>query len=90
MPEEPVTREQIAVMLVRYAKFAGIELPKSVNPTAFEDAGKISPWAKGAVEAVQMSGLINGKPGNMFDPQGMATRAEVAAIMQRFIENVLK
>jgi hypothetical protein len=51
----------------------------------FNDEYTISSWALDAVRTLQQTGLIGGKPGNIFEPQGMATRAESAAIITNFI-----
>jgi len=85
-PNEPVTREQMAAMLVNYFLYKGIDLKPTAAENAFADEGKISDWAKDAVERVQRAGIIEGKSGNMFDPKGNATRAEVAAIFSRLPE----
>jgi len=58
----------------------------SDNLAGFYDAGSVSDWAADAVNWAAGLGLIRGKPGNMIDPQGIATRAEVAVIIQRFIQ----
>ena len=55
----------------------------SEGKTEFKDADKISDWAAKALVWATAEGLINGKPGGIFDPQGNATRAEVATILQR-------
>jgi len=88
-PGAPVTREQMAVMLMNYFRFKGIGLNADTGAAAFADEAKISEWAKASVIAIQRAGLIGGKPGNLFDPQGSATRAEVAAIFSR-IDSVIK
>ena len=49
----------------------------------FADSADISDWAEGAVQIMGKMGVINGKPGDIFDPQGSATRAEVAAMLHR-------
>ena len=54
----------------------------------FADAGMISPWAAMAVAAVQEAGIVGGKPGNLYDPAGNASRAEVATIFRNFIGNI--
>jgi len=82
-PNEPVTREQMAVMLVNYFRYIGADLKTTEAENVFADDGRISDWAKGAVKSVRQAGIIGGKPGNLFDPQGNATRAEVAAIFSR-------
>ncbi|MDR1615989.1 MAG: S-layer homology domain-containing protein, partial [Syntrophomonadaceae bacterium] len=60
-------------------------LPVSQQANAFADDAQISDWAKDAVKAIQRAGVISGKPGNRFDPQGSATRAEASAILHKFI-----
>jgi len=84
-PNENITREQMAVILSNYAKAMGLELP-SVRSGAFNDEAQISDWAFEAVRLMFEAGVINGKPGDIFDPQGTATRAEVAAILTRFLD----
>ena len=84
-PEDNITREQMAVMLVNYVKYKGYELPKG-ETTEFADEENIADWALGAVKQIQAAGIVNGKPGNIYDPKGIATRCEIAAIFARFIE----
>jgi len=88
-PDQPVTREQMAVILYNYAKAAGITLPKVHEESSFADSGRISAYARDAVAGMQMAGIVNGKGGNVFDPQGTATRAEVAAVLRRFAETAI-
>lgn len=87
-PDSPITREQMAVMTVNFAKLCGVELPSKVQASSFADEADIHDWAVSAVHAAQQAGIIQGRDGNMFAPQETATRAEVAAIMQRFVEAV--
>ena len=84
--DQAITREQMAVMIVNYIKFAGIELPKGKAKIDFTDENEISEYAKLAIEEMQKSGLISGKEGNRFDSKGLATRAEVSAVLKRLIE----
>jgi len=84
-PNDEITREQMAVMLNNYAKFVDAELPKE-REGVFADEDKISSWAKEAVNAMYAAKILNGKGANDFDPQGRATRAEVAEMFKRFIE----
>lgn len=79
-PNDPITREQMAVILVNYAKVAGVVLPTVNDPMMFSDNSNISGWAKDAVATAQKAGLINGRTNGSFDPQGKATRAEVATV----------
>lgn len=85
-PHTPITREQMAVMTVSFAKLCGVEMPSSVEETAFADEENIQYWAVDAVHAAQRAGIISGRDDNIFAPQDTATRAEVAAIMHRFAE----
>ena len=81
-PEGSVTREQLATILYRYAGS-----PASGGGTAaYGDSGQVSAWAADAMAWAVSGGLISGKPGSLLDPQGTATRAEVAAILMRFAE----
>ncbi|MCB6365975.1 S-layer homology domain-containing protein [Intestinibacillus massiliensis] len=85
-PEAPVTREQMAAILARYIGKSGLELAGKGDKAAFADDGSISAYAKDAVYEMRGTGVISGKPGNRFDPQGVAVRAEVAALMQQFAQ----
>lgn len=80
-PEEPVTREQLVTLLWRYA---GSPVPET-GPD-FSDKDYISEWAVSATAWAQSIGLITGKQDGRFDPAGLATRAETAVILQRFVE----
>ena len=86
-PDANITREQICAMMVRYCGFADIELEQKNAAIAFKDAGDISSYARAAVKACQMGGLVNGEKADgrwIFRPKGNATRAEVATIMMNF------
>lgn len=85
-PDQSITREQMAVIMSNYAKTIGFTLPKVQAENTFADNAKISAYAKEAVKQMQMAGVISGKNGNLFDPQGTATRAEVSAVLRRFVE----
>ena len=85
-----VTREQLAAILYRYAKLKGYATSKSNKLDSFKDADKVSSWAVEAMQWANAEGLINGKSNSMLDPQGKATRAETAAILMRFMENIAK
>lgn len=88
-PNDSITREQMAVMMVNYAKATGYKLPASIAAVNFADNAKISAYAKEGVKAIQEAGIINGKDNNRFDPQGNATRAEASTILRRFVELVI-
>ena len=85
-PDDPITREQLAAIFYRYADYKGYDLTVKGNPDTFKDADKITDYAKTAMQWAVGSGLVKGKSGNLLDPQGTATRAEIAAMLQRFIE----
>lgn len=76
----------MAVLLSRYAEFADITL-KDGEAVSFADSDEISAYAKDAVEAMAKAGLLNGVGDNRFAPDDTATRAEVAALLARFIED---
>lgn len=79
--DDPVSREQIAAILWRYAGS-----PDAQPGPAFADESMISGYAAQAVDWAQVTGVINGKENNRFDPAGNAARAEVAAILMRYLE----
>lgn len=85
-PNDPVTRQQLAVTFYNYAKYKGYDVTAAGDLSGFTDAGEISPWAQDAMKWAVGIGLMNGKGGGILDPQGTATRAEVAAMLHNFIE----
>ena len=85
-PDDAVTRERMAVMMANYARTAGISLAKVHTENTFADSANISAGAREAVKTMQMAGVLAGRDGNRFDPQGTATRAQAAAALHRFIE----
>lgn len=90
---ESVTREQIAVMVYNYAQYKGYDTSASGNISQFKDSGSTAAWAQTALGWAVGEGLINGTTdanGNVvLDPQGHATRAQVAAILERFCDSVV-
>jgi len=88
-PDQNVTREQLAVILYNYIRFMGFDLiEKNGGNNSFADADDISDYAREAVNAMYRTGVINGKSGNLFDPKGAASRAEVAAMIERFVAGI--
>ena len=85
-PDDPITREQLAAIFYRYADYKGYDLTVKGNLDKFKDADKITDYAKTAMQWAVGSGLVKGKSGNLLDSQGTATRAEIAAMLHRFIE----
>ena len=88
-PDDPVTREQIAAMLRRCAAGLGCDVSKRAPLTGFADAAAVSPWAQESMQWAVGSGIIGGADGGRLLPGGYATRAEAAAMLQRFAEKVL-
>ena len=87
-PDDPVTREQLTAIFYRYADYKGYKLTVTENLDKFEDADKITDYAKMVMQWAVGNGLIKGKAETLLDPQGTATRAEIAAMLHRFIEKV--
>ena len=92
-PNGKITREQIAVILFRYAKQQGIYVGKRGSFGRFADANKVNSYAVDALRWAVGVEIIGGSSEGgklLLKPQGNATRAEVAAILMRFLENVMK
>ena len=87
-PDANITREQLATILARYLKWMDIDLPQKRDYAGFTDSDEISDYAVSAVELMYSLGVINGRSDGSFDPKGSATRAEVAAMLHRFLELV--
>ena len=87
-PESNITREQLAVMLYRYASTKNMVSGEGGSTDSFTDKDKVSSWAETAVKWAVGKGIITGRTNGSLDPSGSATRAEVAAMLQRYIENV--
>jgi len=83
-PSGNVTREQVATMLYRYAKSMGKDVSKESGLGGFTDGGKVSSWASDAVRWACGAGIIQGKDGARLDPQGAATRNEIAKMISTF------
>ncbi|MEA4955692.1 MAG: S-layer homology domain-containing protein [Pseudoflavonifractor sp.] len=88
-PNDQISREQMAAILYRFADFLGALPADTGAALAYPDAGSISSWAQSAAKYCQQTSIITGRDGGSFVPQGTATRAEVAVILERFIESVL-
>jgi len=88
--DDPVTREQMAVILYRYAENCGYDTTARANLSGYTDAANISAYAQEAMSWANAMGLVNGRTATSLAPTGTATRAEVAAIFHRFVENIAK
>lgn len=84
-PDDPITREQLATMLYRYAELKGYNVEEGGDLSSFSDAGEVSDWANTAMSWAVLNELVVGSD-NKLSPQGNAERAQVAAVMQRLIE----
>lgn len=84
-----ITREQLATILYRNAKQKGYDVSKSAALTGFSDADKVSGYAAEAMQWAVAEGLLQGSNGKL-NPQGSATRAQVATILMRFMEKIAK
>ncbi len=87
-PGGTVTREQLAAMLYRYAQYKGYDLTAGGDLSGFADAGAVSGWAETSLAWAVGQRLIQGSSG-LVDPSGSAIRAQTAAILMRFMENVV-
>ena len=83
-PNVSITREQIAVMLYRYAESKGLNLQSEISTLNFKDSDKISAFAKESIHWAVSKGIMNGNSDLTLNPSGLATRAEVATMIQRF------
>lgn len=90
LPGELVTREQIAVMLYRYAQYKGLISAEDINPdlSDYTDQGQISDYARSAIQWAVAAGILKGSGDGTLHPQDTATRAEVAAMIMRWAEQM--
>jgi len=84
-PGDNITRQDLTVLLTRYADFMGIDTRAIREYEIFIDNDAVAAYASEAVERAFRAGIINGRGNGVFDPSGRATRAEFAAMLKRFI-----
>ena len=84
-----MTREEMAVIMQRYAGKLGYALPVAREAEIFADDAKITSSMKDAVRAMQQAGVMGSKGNRLFAPKNTVTRAEAAAILRRFVEIVI-
>ena len=84
-PDEPITREQIVAIIHRFAIYAGLDTSSTSDLDDFSDGDGVSSWALEAMRWAVDLGIIGGRADGTIDPQGLAQRAEVAAIIHRFL-----
>ena len=87
-PNDTITREQMAAILYRYAQFKGYDVSNIGDLSRYTHAGQVSDWTRTAIGWANAQGLITGNTATTLNPIGSATRAEVATILIRFVENV--
>lgn len=87
-PNDPITREQMAAILYRYAQFKGYDISAVANLSVYRDVSQISSYALPAMQWANAEGLITGDTSVTINPLGGATRAEAATILMRFCENI--
>ncbi len=87
-PNQNITREQLAAVLYRYAKLKGVDVSAKGDLGAFADRNEIADWAQEPLQWAVGCGLLNGNADGSLDPAGNATRAQVAAILMRFCEQL--
>ncbi len=85
-PSASITREQIATMFLRYAQATGANTTAAASLSSYTDASSVASYASGAVSWCVGAGLINGTTAVTLSPKGTATRAQVAAMVQRFAD----
>jgi hypothetical protein len=89
-PKKAITRQEIAVILYRFAKAEGIEVTKKAELSAFVDANSVADWAKDAMQWAVAEGLFEGNANKEINGKGEATRAEIAALVTRFEKFITK
>ena len=87
-PNAPILRQELAVLLDRFITYRSDVLPEKPIADGFADQNKIPKWASAAVERIRLSGIIAGDKAGNFNPKKSATRAEIATMIQRYLENV--
>ncbi|WP_295617987.1 S-layer homology domain-containing protein [uncultured Intestinimonas sp.] len=88
LPDDPVTREQLAVILYRYARYKSYDVTGRTDLSAYTDAEQIGAYAADAMRWANGNGLITGDTSTTLDPKGQTTRAEAATILMRFCQDI--
>ena len=87
-PNDTITREQLGTIFYRYASYKGYDVSESADLGNFSDDSAVSSYAQTALSWANAAGLINGMGDGTLSPKGSATRAQAAAIIMRFCENI--
>lgn len=83
-PNDPITREQLAAILCNYSAYKGEDTSARADLSKYSDVSAVSGWAKNALSWANAKGLVNGVTTTTLEPKGAATRAQVAAIIERY------
>lgn len=89
-PNQNITREQLAAILFRFAEYKGIDVTEEGSLAVFADGSTASAYAVSALRWAVAKGLVYGQDGNILNPRGEATRAQVAAVLHRFVANIIE
>ena len=89
-PDDAMTREQMAAVMFRYAEYKGVASDTSADLSGYTDAGKVSTWAEEAMEWANAEKIITGTSTTKLAPSGSSTRAQLATVLMRYFENVVK
>ena len=87
-PDDTITREQMAAILYRYARYKGYDLSARTDLSGYTDASQVSAYATAPMTWAVGSGLITGTSGTTLSPAGSATRAQASVILARFCQNI--
>ncbi len=87
-PNDPITREQMAAILYNYAEYKGYDVSARADISSYDDAANVSDWAIESVQWANAMGLVNGMTDTTIEPQGNATRAQIAAILSRYLTGI--
>ena len=89
-PEDLITRQEMAKMLNNFLKAIQLELEAKHTEIKFKDVEEIAEWAKEDILEIQKAGIINGKPGEIYDPKGNAERAEAAKVIAELLKRYIR
>jgi hypothetical protein len=89
-PDSDISREQMALIIYRFAKMLEINVSDASDLSSYSDTDDVSDWALDALSWANKTELVNGTSETTLSPKATATRAQVAAILMRFCENVAK
>lgn len=89
-PNDPILRQELASLLIRFFEYIGLEMHETPEIDVFSDLKSIPKWARDNVEALRKTGLIKGDDAGRFNPKNTASRAEVATITMRMLDDIAR